>query len=284
MTVEYHINPFDGEPRKCNAKKKDCPWGKHYSSKTEAREAYESIHESEKIKTFKKVEKDIEREQERNPEIKKVKKQKRTFLNIFEISKIDVSGIECPHCNNTLNQYEASTILDYDRTVNCHSCRKAMDIETVMIEVGKQKSTYPAYEKENVYKMSWYHSTIKENWEESLDSSNSFYAHLGSPQASFDRQIAENPEKGFWLYEVRIKETANIDDEVTSDENKNYNKMRDSDDSDNDPNVFRYVNKWEDMASISLAANSKQIEVIDKRFVEPEESLKSLSLYNVKLF
>jgi hypothetical protein len=57
-TVKYHISPNTGRPNKCYATKRGCPLGSatdHYSSKQQARSAYEKKMEGDTFKTHTKL-------------------------------------------------------------------------------------------------------------------------------------------------------------------------------------------------------------------------------------
>ena len=208
-------------------------------------------------------------------------KSGRAYLSEEVAAGINVDGITCASCGRNLNSFEAATILNEMNDVSC-PCGELVDLYSVAVKVGESKDTYPAYIDENVYAMTWYHSTLVEDWEDKL-SAGEFSAHVGSLQASFDRQIAENYSgstagRGFWLYELQVAPEASLSPEVEKDENQSYVPSRGKGE---EWNIVRYVNKWEDMASLSLAVRSDKLQVKGKRFVEAEEALESPSLYNV---
>jgi hypothetical protein len=278
--IKYHLNPFSGEPKVCKATVGKCPWGgpaDHYESESSARGAYEIQKQNEvlpsPVKTIEINTSFITNSSTNNP----------TYgLSKEEANAISTDGIECPDCSQQLSSFQASYILDISHAVDCFSCGKAIDLYNVNLTVPPSKSTYAAYEKENVYKMTWYHSTTSDDWTDYLEKDGGFYAHLGGLQASFDRQLAEGSDS-FWVYEVKVEEEATIYDEVAEDENENYSTAYSP--GGNNPlshDVVRYVNKWEDMASISLVANSNKVRILSKRLVSASESRTSKSLYNIR--
>ena len=284
----YHLNPFSGEPRVCNAQLGNCPWGKpneHYASKEDARAAYEETMKDFALSSTERIFK-LDTDRDDAP----IEFGEERFLPKEKVQQISTEGITCQNCGAEIAAQLAAEILDPNIVSECAKCGNDLDIETISVEVSKNKSTYPAFVKENVYGMVWYHSTNVDNWEETLNEGEGFYAHLGSSQASLDRQIAEkysqpsSPKEGFWLFEVEIDPSSKIDDEVRPDDNEDYNAYEYSDTYQRiESDVVRYINRYEDMASISLVAISNKIKVLRKRFVEYDEAVRSLSLYNVKV-
>ena len=287
--MKYHLNPFSGEPNKCTATVKPCPWGtdvEHFLTEAAARAAYEIFQKEEQFAIHRKEsERLIEEYEARNaPEAPPLKE----YLSDSEASKIDVNGVKCSNCRVNLTPQQAAFILNEMCEFNC-SCGKKIDLYSVSIEVGETKDTFQAFQKENVYTMDWFHSTDAEDWEESLTKESGFYAHAGSHQAAFDRQIAEKynehstSKEGFWLYELKVDESATIADDVAKDENEDYStKYTPGGSNDLKNDVLRYTNKWEDMASISLVVNSNKLKVKSKRYVSRDEAVKAKSLYNIK--
>lgn len=315
--AKYHINPFSGEPNVCSAKIK-CPFGDlesdHFATQAAARAAYEMRMREEarvellvkhgkmldlyaagvdpdyidrlaaRMAVFEEQEKKMKEREETLAEELKTRRAARTYLADEELGNINVDGIRCPHCGGQINAKQAAHILNEMNNADCTDCGQSYDLYSVDIKVGESKDTYAAFDAAEVPKMTWYHSTNSEDWDSYFEKEDGFVAHLGSQQAAYDRRLAEDystygDHAGFWLFEVRVGTDACIAEKVAPDDNADYGNGDHMGKND----VVRYINKWEDMASISLAAKSSQLTVKSKRFVTAKEVMSSPSLYNVTL-
>lgn len=103
---------------------------------------------------------------------------------------------------------------------------------------------------------------------------------MGTEAAAFDRALTEYAShdrwgrKHFYIYEVGLDPAAKIVPAVARDENSQVLK-------DENYDVARYINLWEDMASISLAVRPEKLIIKSRRTVTRETAHRRISLYNV---
>jgi hypothetical protein len=105
-----------------------------------------------------------------------------------------------------------------------------------------------------------------------------YEAHVGTENAAFDRGLGEYTipgNRGFWLFEVRLKPEAIISDTILEDTNS-------STILENDGIPHRYINRWEDPASIALVAPHTALEIVSQRWVSAEEATSRPNLFNLE--
>lgn len=194
--------------------------------------------------------------------------------------QVAVKDFHCPRCDASVG-LEDGWLLVTNRRIVCN-CGKAYDIfdVTVRLSAGNPSSRY--LHEAAVREASWYHATIQPNWERLMKRKNPITVHLGTENAAFDRAIGRYlsryrpfADQSFMLYEVKLKSGVNIAPRITEDENSDRPRIPGSD-------VTRYVNRWEDPASISLAVRSTAIELVGKREVSAEEAFSRLCFNNMK--
>lgn len=269
--MKYHINPDTGRPNICDPKKTGiCKYATdgvnppHYESKEDAQKAYEKQNESLALLSLSKA-----KRSNIDPET--------GFLNEKAKSKIENYDIKCNHClTNFTNPDDLCDLVSND-LVTCSNCDNPTDITRVTVELTPQNPSYKFLDIEEVRKATWYHATDNGEWLQDLEED--FETHLGTENAAFDRAITnyathDDYKESFFLYEVKIKPDATISEEIKEDEN-------DESMGDDDESIIRYINRWEDSASISLAAPSNQIEIISVKLVEPSEAHERITVYNI---
>lgn len=266
--MKYHINETTGRVNICRAKEGNCPLApaeEHYTSKEAARSGYERTQVALPAPSSK-------RTSNVDP--------RTGYLTAEAAAKVKVQGIVCPYCGASMNDPQKLKVLiqPYDE-VPCSSCAKPFDLEAANVELKEGDPSYKFYDDDEVRNATWYHATHLENWLGDEKAAFSYFeAHVGTEEAAFDRGISEyaihgSRSNGFYLYEVKLAEDVTIAKEVVKDENG----VVAYDGSD----VTRYINKWEDTASISLAVNSQKLVILNKRKVEAKEAHERLTAYNI---
>lgn len=274
--MRYHLNPTTGNPNICRAALGKCPFGAeapHYGSKEEARRGYETLQTSNSQKKLsKKAQSNVD--------------PKHGFLRRELAEKLTIHDINCSKCGEPVNPRGAQAMIS-DNLADC-PCGAELDFD-IEIKLTEGNPSYRFLDKEEVRKATWFHSTNKEDWLEELEdygtihdeetSVDYFQAHVGTEAAAFDRAITNyaphsNWGSDFYIYEVALDEQVTIADEIPQDENNDRALALGSD-------VTRYINRWEDMASISLAVRSDKLKVVNKRLVTKEEAHEQLTPYNL---
>lgn len=277
--MNYHVNPESGNVSLCKATKGGCPFGgaeEHFGSKREAQALYEAKQQGS---FFPKITLDED-----------------GFLSEQSEKLVTVRGVSCHRCGRGITVKEMRLMTDEFAEIDC-GCGAILFIYEVKLTIDPSHPSYRfVQDKEAVKDTVWYHATLNDNWLSPQEPSfnnwrarpqyrdGSFKAHVGSCQAAVDRALSQlvthsdsNPSEddGFWLYEVKIAQDADVIEEIASD----YN----SDDYDElDPDVERYENRFEDPASISLMVRSSKLEVVGRRRIKRQEAYHSPSIYNVR--
>lgn len=268
----YHVNPETGNPNICRAVKGGCPFGgeeAHFDSKNDARKAFERFNSANGAPKLKKRVSNID--------------PRHGYLKREIAEGIVIHDVNCQQCGEPLGSFGARAMIS-EEYAEC-DCGFDNDLEKLQITLTPKNPSYKFLDKNEVKKATWYHATDKDNWLEEIevhdekDSSEHFLAHIGTEAAAFDRAITNYAphrdwQKLFYIYEVALAEDATIADEIPQDENKDSSLKSESD-------VVRYINRWEDMASISLAVRSNKLRIIGKRLVKPKEAHERLTPYNI---
>lgn len=266
--AKYHISPKVGVAL-CRAKERKCRYGEaseHYSSAEEALAAYEK-QQSASLFPEPSSRKELWGEVGEDG-----------WLTDESAQKALPHGVYCPSCNQTPSLENCQQLLLNDYAT-C-SCGKWYDIGEAKVELLPDNPSHKFLKPEAVYEATWYHATWKDNWLETNDDGDeSFSIHVGTEQASYDRGIGEYVSRvpkhdgEFYLYEVRVKPEAPIAKDIADDDNGVEAE---------DGEVVRYINRWEDMASISLAVPSDKVEIVSKKVVGGAKAKTRISLYNVR--
>lgn len=278
--MKYHINPKTGNPNICRAKTAEaCLYydkdkgvvAPHFDDRQEARRFYEEQNREEYIQNLTKkpkVDEDFG------------SCDSTGWLDDASERRVKVNGVFCPNCGKPVSVSDAAELIGND-IIRC-ICTKAFDIVSADVRVTKDNPSYDVYsDPKNVFKQTWFHATRINNddWEKNIKESD-LSVHLGTENAAYDRGITEyayrsnNTGKDFIIYEVALDESSVVDEAVLDDMNNIY----DSGDSD----ITRYINRWEDMASISLVASSKSFRVVSKKVIKREDARRRISIYNVR--
>jgi hypothetical protein len=261
--MSFHVNPQTGNPGACRAKPGNCPFGseeEHYASKDAARAGYEEAQAS-----FIPVKKT------------KSKLGANGYLKPEWHDKIELHDMNCPDCGAALKASHVKLMAGNDWAY-C-ACGKRMDFGDVEIKLTPANPSYRFLDKEEVKKETWFHASYKEDWLQNPEKGEDFEAHVGTEDAAFDRALTvyatrSSLDQPFYLYEVKLDDSVTVSDRIAVDEN-------DTEVTEHDADVTRYINKWEAPASISLALSASKLIITGKRLVEPAEAYERLSVYNM---
>lgn len=190
---------------------------------------------------------------------------------ISTATPLDVSTLKtgptplCKTCGAHLDfdltrEYIKNTGFTIDQRCECGS---RIDMHTFDIPIQETSRKYLF--DTDVFAQTWYHFTSSENrptfkdWGENLpDSEKNFYAHVGTLRSAQDRQLSLWECRGR-MYKVRVKPGSRVDARVRVDDSYLHGVRCTSKDAE----VVRYLNKFEDPGSISLAVVNTAIEIID---------------------
>lgn len=186
----------------------------------------------------------------------------------------------CPGCRKPVDFYDGWLIVT-NRKIAC-DCGISFDIFTALVVISPENPAFQYLREAPVREGTWFHATHDPKWERVLARKTSLTIHAGTEAAAFDRALGiylsrypQAVEETFELYELRLKPEARIADRIIHDANSEKVILRGSD-------VTRYINRWEDPASISIAARSHSLEVVSHRTVKSSEARERISIYNVR--
>lgn len=266
-TDRFHINPETGNANICRAKTPErCHFADqvHYDSRAEAQAAYE---ESQAEFLF------------AGASLKEGVLGKNGYLRKDYAALAAPRGVACPRCGRQADHIAGSLLIS-NEYAKC-PCGMRYDLDDAKVEILPGNDSHRFLQAEEVLKATWYHATSEERWlDEIQDTGMPFEAHMGTESAAFDRALTEYVPHGSWnrkefyLYEVSLDPASRIMPDVARDENSRVLK-------DESYDVARYINLWEDMASISLAVRPERLIIKSRRTVTRETAHRRISLYNV---
>lgn len=283
---KFHINS-KGDVKPCNATVKACRFGgdeQHFKDASEARAFVEITIANEGNSNILKGTKAFFR-------ATALETNAKGFLTPESAKQITTKGVNCSVCDTPVpNDAMIKILTQY--AAECRSCGSGFDLSpdcdspsnnvfSVKIVIDEDNYSHKFYNKAAVYEETWSHTTFDNDWGEALKSD--FEAHVGTEHAAFDRALTTldsnrssggNLYGGFFMYKVKINKNASISDEVADDENSQTML-------DESTDVARYVNRWEDSASISLTVKPEMIDIVDKQWIPVEEAFKYPTIYNI---
>jgi hypothetical protein len=208
------------------------------------------------------------------------------YLDESEIANIKIYGISCPECGAEIGSKAHSA--GEDDSAVCENGHETF-IDELKVKMTPDNPSAKFLDKQAVKDSVWYHSTLDEDWLNSVQKDEDAIVHLGVEDASYDRALWDYARKAyganarsFYMYEVRISNDASVSDRISQ---SNYTVDRereeelDEDIKQND--VTRYFNTAEAPGSISLTANPQKLEVISVRKIEAAEAQQRLSVQNI---
>jgi hypothetical protein len=265
--LKYHINPATGEPRVCNATVRACRYGgseDHFESKDDARAAYEEKHAQASVLRGTPKLLDGPRGDRLFPTMAERVKNPPKLRS--ELTSNPNRSVSCTECGRRIG--DALTALDFQEvgmTAGCVHCGNEMDTiyggQYPIVDPNPDSPTYGATVKENIPKMLWYHWTRREDWHETAFGENGpGRIHLGSERASADRSISYSGGGDGFLYVVEVTPEVTVDDDIHQEQTNDF-IVEDT----NESGAVRYLNRFEDSGSISLAIKPQFVKIIGYR-------------------
>ena len=263
----FHIAPRTGRATLCRRAESTCGFGGkavHYGSKLEAESALRE--QREELEQLILAAEDMELRSD-------------GYLESDYGKLAAPRGVYCPHCGAGPDERQGLLLLCYDR-IEC-SCGESYDLDSIRVELLPGSPSYRFLDRDETLSATWYHATGDSDWLSEIRSTGiPFEVHLGTEAAAFDRAICEYAShqgmfaRNFYLYEVELDPKSRVSSVVARDSNSAVLQGTRS-------HVARYLNLWEDMASISLAVKPEMVRIKSKRLVPIQEAHWRISLYNV---
>lgn len=188
----------------------------------------------------------------------------------------NMSAIFCDNCG-TYATLEQNAIFDNGSTDNCRECGAFLSYTISGLSVRSDNAQF--LDAAEVRKATWFHATLRNDWVGDLTQTNaqvhsedstgepSLMVHVGTADAALTRLIdamkSQNQTEGY-VYELRIKDSAEIHDLVYDDANETCPEWSyQCGPKGYSTGVTRYVNRYESIGSISLLINSEAFEVVN---------------------
>jgi hypothetical protein len=196
---------------------------------------------------------------------------------MWQIAPESKTGYGCPECGVFFSEEERIHHESRENNGECYSCGTFfMNTDS---DVAVLPSAIKFFDKDTVRQEKWYHATASNDWHERVkegredgnDNDTPAIVHLGTLDAALARakwmtEFEMPSEKLTWtIHEVVLDPDLPIADEVISDDDfepRNVAAARINPRYEAE-GATRYVNRYEEVGSISLAINAAKLTVID---------------------
>ncbi len=289
--MKYHLTEA-GEPKRCVALKRPCIYGAdapHFATKAEAQRAFEEAMAPSQQRTHSSVKKSKTRKEllaqlevaEAPLDLSSTQwdflypletQGRQAGVKRTESREVAANPQRCVRCSECGMQVgDARTALnfkEYGYLETCQHCGVTVSNAPgeasvqIVVDPNPDSHTYGAVEAKNVPKMLWYHWTTQRDWANAIvGPKGPKHVHLGGERAAADRSGSgmSGPGKPV-LYLVEVDPSAVIDEHLHDEEAEDFAVA-----GENQADVVRYVNMFEDSGSISLAIKPSALRVIGFR-------------------
>lgn len=189
------------------------------------------------------------------------------------------TGLICPTCDS------AMTEAAWEKQINKAGLRmtcSACGVSTVRwlgqlknytpdnAEIGVTAESEKFLDAETSRTSTWFHATTRENWFEGINESEDLLVHVGMKSTAEARiaQLLREDGGDYYLWEIRLKETAQVNGAILDDKNEWPSRIGDHFNDDyagysSDYEATRYVNRWETPGALSLLVQAGALEVVE---------------------
>lgn len=195
----------------------------------------------------------------------------------FPVAPEGFSGWSCPSCKFTFSLALAAAVgrSEYD----CPNCGDSVEATSLVVSVTSDSTVF--FDKQAVKNARWFHATQKRNWMAELleDDMELPLVHVGTELSAIFRSrdlrdCGSHDVEEWYVYELAIKSSAEIFDNIDWDENEDapesvIHLLEDEKYGAN--KIVRYINSYEDPGSISLILDPRMVKVVGVRTFQPEE-------------
>lgn len=275
----FHVIPDTGEVRRCRATKKRCPYRQmdsaHAVESSQAERISSLRMAAENWPLGKLPQFSLEQDGNLFPMLTRGRVAKPDYNDVQAFLDMNPHrNLICPECGKQAGDaWDAIYMQSYGYETICQSC--GVILLQPLVEPDLDSPTYMALEQANVPRMLWYHATIMDDWHEAIlrGALGPAHVHVGGEMAALDRGVSIYHGGACHLYVVEVLPDATVDGEVLPDGEENFEPTGDED-------VTRYVNRFEDVGSISLAVNPKKLRILGRLTGAHEELSSPLSTYH----
>lgn len=272
--MTFHMNPETGVISKCGAKSKKCPYGddNHSDFPGYLARRYEEAHGEGAFDALVKKKGsvlELPMDEKNFPIFAAAKPLPDPEATLSRLATVEKKRILCIDSGSAIGEEGerglfAIIAAEYGTVIYCESCDDLHDSDDFFVDFDEKSPTYLALKDENVSKMVWYHFTENPTWHEAIVTEDGApaYVHLGGERAAADRGLQHSGDG--YLYAVEIDSKAEIDPDIDQDGSSDYDPPGTSD-------VHRYLNRYEDPGSISVAVRPSALKVIGRAKVKLEQ-------------
>jgi len=272
VTRLWHANPDTGKISRCSASEGRCPFGSamHGDSREDTQKIYEKLMENTTKwalkKSFPIVSLDDPTLFPEYNKRKDIDPRTMSLEDVFEQSKN--RKVICPDCGKPLggenSGLAAISMQSASNAVWCNHCEAYYDsMDEPGLEPNIDSPTYGAVVAENVSKITWYHTTNKENWaDEILYKNGPEFVHIGGEAAAADRAASSMYGEGFdhYIYVIEVDKEVSVDPIIFEDDGVDFVPEEGHE-------AVRYLNRYEDTGSISLAIQPERIKIVGRALI-----------------
>lgn len=188
------------------------------------------------------------------------------------------TGLICPTCDSAMTEAAwEKQITKAGYRMTCSAC----GVSTVRwmgqlqnytpdnAEIGVTAESEKFLDVETARTSTWFHATARENWFEGINSKDGLLVHIGMKSTAEARisQLLHREGGDYYLWEIRLKETAQVNSDILDDKNEWPELVGDHFNDDyagysDDYEATRYVNRWETPGALSLLIQAGALEVV----------------------
>ena len=273
MAKRFHVNPKTGNPNICRAVTY-CPFAPpsaHYTTKEEAREAYEAKNTTHILSKVSKKPKTPEAI-ELHDTLSSLPRYTENYTPEDHLK--GESGFRCSECDKPFSNSAAGLLLCYEN-VKCRHCGELGDIDSASLEVREDFRDIEV-DVNSAKKRRWTHATDRgEAWFKGLQEAD-VSLHMGAPEAAVDRMLTKYNNVGdrtLYFYELELKEEVALQPTVEEDQ-ANGDRVE-----NHETPALVYLNRWEAPGTLSVEAHHSQVKVVAVHKVKASSLKTIVSLY-----
>jgi hypothetical protein len=197
----------------------------------------------------------------------------RTKSKEIRVADAGSTAKRCHRCNVYVSEEEVETM--YSEDYRCSKCGEkpptGLGVDTpYVVEIDRGEAVF-LVDKKAAKERTWYHATIKKDWEDGVRS-NSVYVHAGSREAAEDRIKIDWPNQVFFLYELKLKKNTKFGENAWDDNDfpeTTHHPLSETNSPLAADKVTLYVNKYEHPGSVSMVSAPRNFDVVKKSTITP---------------
>lgn len=248
----YHINPETGNPGICRAEVR-CRYGgaaEHYTSKEEARAAFEKFHSFNE-----------------------------NWLSSLKRSAGEAATTAtCKACGAPVSRLDLAKALHAVKG----TCSCGGSLARSRLKIGVRLESEKLFKLEEAKATTFFHATDRRGWGTAVNGRTPRFIHIGEREAAVDRALTKYrrfraADNHVWaFYELRVRPEATMGKRLTDGGVDVAKKLKLGENGDYNP----YVNRFEGPGTVSVVIPNTAVEIVGVRPVRSKELFEAASIYN----